>query len=236
MAFPLFRLDKRSIVEHNWRSGIERFKYKSMQDFSKEKAGKGPHHMDKEDFRILRLMGEIDRDGTYSQRELSKRLNISVGLVNTFMKRLVNKGYFKVKTMPRNRLKYFLTPEGLARKSRLTAEYLRYSVNFYKDIKHLILNKYHEMADKEVTKILFYGAGEVAELAYLYLQLTGIRLVGIIDEQKAGKNFFSHVISGLERVREDDWDMILVTLLDDSDGAIEALVSGGVDHHRIVTV
>jgi DNA-binding MarR family transcriptional regulator len=192
--------------------------------------------MDKEDFRILRLMGEVDQDGTYSQRELSKRLNISVGLVNTFMKRLVNKGYFKVKTMPRNRLKYFLTPEGLARKSRLTAEYLRYSVNFYKDIKHLILNKYYEMENKEVKKILFYGAGEVAELAYLYLQLTGVRLVGIIDEQKAGKNFFSHVISGLERVRQDDWDMILVTRLDDSDGAIETLVNGGVDYQRIATV
>jgi DNA-binding MarR family transcriptional regulator len=192
--------------------------------------------MDKEDFRILRLMGEIDRDGTYSQRELSKRLNISVGLVNTFMKRLVNKGYFKVKTMPRNRLKYFLTPEGLARKSRLTAEYLRYSVNFYRDIKHLILNTYHEMENKEVKQILFYGAGEVAELAYLYLQLTGIRLGGIIDEQKAGKNFFNHVISGLERVHQDDWDMILVTRLDDSDGAIETLLSGGVDHQRIATV
>jgi DNA-binding MarR family transcriptional regulator len=192
--------------------------------------------MDKEDFRVLRLMGELDRDGTYSQRELSKRLNISVGLVNTFMKRLVNKGYFKVKTMPRNRLKYFLTPEGLARKSRLTAEYLRYSVNFYRDIKYLILNKYHEMENKEVKKILFYGAGEVAELAYLYLQLTGIRLAGIVDEQKADRNFFSYAISGLERVREDDWDMILVTRLDDSDGAIETLVNSGVDHPRIATL
>jgi DNA-binding MarR family transcriptional regulator len=51
-------------------------------------------------------MGELDRDGNSSQRELSQRLNISVGLVNAFLKRLVNKGYFKVRTMPRNRLKY----------------------------------------------------------------------------------------------------------------------------------
>ena len=80
--------------------------------------------MDKEDLHVLRLMGEIDRNGNYSQRELSSRLNISLGLVNTFLKRLVNKGYFKVKTMPRNRVKYFLTPEGLARKStgKTTAE------------------------------------------------------------------------------------------------------------------
>ena len=47
--------------------------------------------MDKEDLHVLRLMGEIDRNGNYSQRELSSRLNISLGLVNTFLKRLVTR-------------------------------------------------------------------------------------------------------------------------------------------------
>ncbi len=134
-------------------------------------------------------MGELDRDGNSSQRELSQRLNISVGLVNTFLKRLVNKGYFKVKTMPRNRLKYFLTPEGLARKSRLTAEYLRYSINFYRDVKELLLGKFSEMESNQVSKVLFFGAGEVAEMAYLYLQLTRLELVGLIDDQKKRKEF-----------------------------------------------
>ena len=169
--------------------------------------------MHKEDLHILRLMGEIDRVDNQSQRELSKSLNISLGLVNTFLKRLVNKGYFKAKTMPRNRVKYFLTPEGLARKSRLTAEYLRYSVNFYKDIKYLILNKYSEMENKSVSSILFFGAGEVAELAYLYLQLTGIRLVGIIDEKQEGKSFFGFKITDFERLRQSDRDKIILTRL-----------------------
>jgi len=71
--------------------------------------------MDKQNIHMLRLMGEIEQDGSSSQRELSRRLNLSLGLVNTFIKRLVSKGYFKVKTMPKNRVKYFLTPEGLAR-------------------------------------------------------------------------------------------------------------------------
>ena len=146
--------------------------------------------MEKEDLQILRLMAEIDRNGDHSQRELSRRLNISLGLVNTFLKRLVNKGYFKVKTMPRNRVKYFLTPEGLARKSRLTVEYLRFSMNFYKDIKSLLLKKFKEMEHNQVRSVLFFGAGEVAELAYLYLQLTGLRLVGIVDDERKDDNFF----------------------------------------------
>jgi DNA-binding MarR family transcriptional regulator len=192
--------------------------------------------MEKEDLHILRLMGEVDRDGNSSQRELSQRLDISVGLVNTFLKRLVNKGYFKVKTMPRNRVKYFLTPEGLARKARLTADYLRYSVNFYKDIKTLLLDKYAEMEKDGVNSILFFGAGEVADLAYLYLQLTPIYLAGIIDDSKKGKSFFGHEIAGIEGTGQADWDMILVTRLDHIEKTIDMLVEAGVDRNRIATI
>jgi DNA-binding MarR family transcriptional regulator len=192
--------------------------------------------MDKEDLHILRLMGEIDRDGNHSQRELSRRMNISLGLVNTFLKRLVNKGYFKVKTMPKNRVKYFLTPEGLARKSKLTAEYLRYSVSFYRDIKNLLLNKYKEMENDDVKSILFFGAGEVAELAYLYLQLTSIRLAGIIDEAQRGKSFFDHKIAGFDRLQQADWDRVLLTRLEGADHDIKKLMGNWVNRDRIAAI
>lgn len=192
--------------------------------------------MDKEDLHILRLMGEIDRNGDYTQRELSHRLNLSLGLINTFLKRLVNKGYFKVSTMPRNRVKYFLTPKGLSRKSRLTAEYLRYSVNFYRDIKKLLLSKYNQMEKNNVSSVLFYGAGEVAELAYLYLQLTDIRLAGIVDDEMNGKSFFGLTIAKPERIQEMDWDMLLLTRLEDTDEDIKNLLERGIDPERIATI
>ena len=192
--------------------------------------------MEKEDLHILRLMGEIDRNGNHSQRELSRRLNISLGLVNTFLKRLVHKGYFKVKTMPRNRVKYFLTPAGLARKSRLTVEYLQYSVNFYKDIKNLLLNKFMAMEKDNVISLLFYGAGEVAELAYLYLQQTNIRLAGIVDENQNGENFFGLKIVGPENIRQMDWDIILLTRLEDTDQDIKGLLERGINPERIATI
>ena len=192
--------------------------------------------MDKEDLHILRLMGEIDRDGDHSQRELSRRLNLSLGLVNTFLKRLVNKGYFKVTTLPKNRLKYFLTPEGLARKSKLTVEYLRYSMNFYKDIKHLLLKTYQEMEANKVRSILFWGAGEVAELAYLYLQQTNIQLAGIIDDEKQGRRFFDFKIEQSHRVRQMEWDMIFVTRLEDIDEEIKRILKSGIGRERISTL
>jgi DNA-binding MarR family transcriptional regulator len=185
---------------------------------------------------MLRLMGELDRDGGSSQRELSQRLNLSLGLVNTFLRRLVGKGYFKVKTLPRNRLKYFLTPEGLARKTRLTAEYLRFSVNFYKDIKQLLLSKFKELETKQVKRVVFFGAGEVAELAYLYLQLSRLELVGVIDEIEIEKDFFGVRIKGLEALAEKDWDVILLTRLENTEVSIRKLEQSGIGPDRIATI
>ena len=192
--------------------------------------------MDKEDIHTLRLMGEIERDSSTSQRELSRRLNLSLGLVNTFLKRLVNKGYFKIKTMPRNRVKYFLTPEGLARKSKLTVEYLQYSVNFYREIKNLLLNKYEEMEKNRLNSILFFGAGEVADLAYLYLQVTDLKLVGIVDDGQNGNDFFEFKINYFDRLNQQDWDVVLLTRLDDPERDIARLIEKGVSPDRITTL
>jgi DNA-binding MarR family transcriptional regulator len=192
--------------------------------------------MDKEDIHILRLMGEIERDGTYSQRELSRRLNLSLGLVNAFLKRLVNKGYFKVKTMPRNRARYFLTPQGLARKSKLTVDYLRYSVNFYREIKSLLISKFKTLEEKGQQSVLFFGAGEVAELAYLYLQLTNLRLAGIVDDKQEGDDFFDFKVEKLDRLNQADWNTVLLTRLDDTDRDVERLIESGVSPERIATL
>ena len=192
--------------------------------------------MEKEDIHVLRLMGEIEKDGSHSQRELSRRLNLSLGLVNTFLKRLVNKGYFKVKTMPKNRVKYFLTPKGLARKSRLTVEYLSYSIDFYKEVKKLLLSRYGEMEKKNLEKIIFFGAGEVAELAYLYLQPTRLRLKGIIDDKKEGDDFFGFTIEDMGLLEKEDWDVVLVTRLEDIERDIGYLSVHGIKSERIATL
>lgn len=192
--------------------------------------------MNKEDVHTLRLMGQIDRKGDYTQRELSHSLNLSLGLVNTCLRRLADRGYFRVETMPRHRVKYFLTPEGLARKSRLTVEYLRYSVDFQREIKKLLLGKYLEIGKNGVTSLLFYGAGEVAELAYLYLQLTNIRLTGIIDDTLSGQDFFGHRVAGLARLHRADWDKVLLTRLEDTEKDMKNLLERGIGLERIATI
>ena len=89
--------------------------------------------MNPQDLRTLHLLEEIERDNSPSQRQLAHRLDVSVGLVNSFVKRLASKGYFKITHIPKNRVKYLLTPKGAAEKTRLTYEYIKYSYGFYRD-------------------------------------------------------------------------------------------------------
>ena len=83
----------------------------------------------------LRMLDELDREPDITQRTLSDRLGIALGLVNKYIKRLARKGHIKATTIPRNRVKYMLTPKGFSEKVRLTYEYMHYSINYFKDVR-----------------------------------------------------------------------------------------------------
>ena len=73
----------------------------------------------KEDIQELKLMEEISKnEGITTQRELARNLKISLGMVNSFIKRILKKGYFKITTIPGQRARYLFTPKGLVEKSR----------------------------------------------------------------------------------------------------------------------
>ena len=76
--------------------------------------------MDLEAQRDLAILNEIEGGAEVTQRGLAGKLGIALGLTNLYLKRLARKGYIKVTTIPRNRVKYLVTPKGFAEKTRLT--------------------------------------------------------------------------------------------------------------------
>src|ERR1700757_4599773 len=91
--------------------------------------------MDLQDQRDLHLLDEVARNDRVTQRSLSKSLGVALGLTNLYLKRLARKGYIKITTIPSHRIKYLLTPRGMAEKSRLTYLYMQYSLLFYRDMR-----------------------------------------------------------------------------------------------------
>ena len=88
--------------------------------------------MDKDGQRALFVLQEVEQNPILTQRALSQKLGVALGLTNLYLKRLVRKGHIKITTFPKNRIRYLLTPRGIKEKSRLTYEYLQYSLTYYR--------------------------------------------------------------------------------------------------------
>lgn len=163
------------------------------------------------DINTLRILEEIDSKETPSQRDIARKIDISLGLVNSFIKRLARKGYFKIVNIPGNRVKYILTPKGAAEKTRLTYQYVQYSYYFYKDARKKLKNLFAVLSEQNVKRIAFYGATELAEIAFLSLQETSITLVAIFDADNAGGSFLNSKIEHPDRLSEFSYDRLLFT-------------------------
>ncbi|HPA15865.1 MAG TPA: winged helix-turn-helix transcriptional regulator [Desulfobacterales bacterium] len=190
--------------------------------------------MDHQNFRTLQILEEIENSYGTSQRELAGKLNVSLGLVNSFMKRLAHKGYLKVTTIPKNRVKYILTPKGAAEKTRLTYHYIQYSFQFYRRARKKLRLLFQDLANQSVHSLIFYGAGELAEIAYVSLQETPIKLKAVSDDQKIGERFFGHIIIDPAGLTELSFDRILITDVDSSDTALESLLNKGFSSEKVV--
>jgi DNA-binding MarR family transcriptional regulator len=191
--------------------------------------------VDKQEIRTLRILEEIEKDNTISQRTLSQRIDISVGLVNRFIKRLVEKGYFKATTIPSHRVKYILTPKGIAEKTRLTYEYLRYSLRFYREIKESLQEVLEEIIKDGVETVILYGSGEIAELAILFSKVGKVEIAGLVDDEGGGRCLDMKVYD-LSKIADLDFDAILILHTKEVVERVAVLDNMGIEKRNIYTL
>src|SRR2546425_8996444 len=141
------------------------------------------------DLEILTAIGE----GTpLTQRALSERLGVALGLTNLYLKRLAHKGYIKIVEFPkkpaaRKRLRYLVTPKGLAEKGRLTYEHMAYALNLYRRTRQTLRDSLGQLEATEMKRIALFGAGDAAELAYLTLREFGLEPVGVFADEAGAR-------------------------------------------------
>jgi DNA-binding MarR family transcriptional regulator len=129
----------------------------------------------------LDLLDAVSDEGAISQRSLADRLGVALGLTNAVLKRCVKKGLLKVRQVPARRFAYYLTPQGFAEKSRLTAEYLSYSLQFYREARSEYTEVLRYCETRNWTRVALVGATDLAEIASLAARETQIDVIGILD-------------------------------------------------------
>jgi DNA-binding MarR family transcriptional regulator len=192
--------------------------------------------MEKDERYTLEILSRIEENGRITQPEIAGLLGISLGLTNAFIKRIARKGYIKLTTIPRDRAKYLLTPQGIAEKSRLTLTYLQYSISFYKQAKQTISGAYAALEQEGVKDIVFYGIGEIAEIAYILLQQKQMRLTGVIDESHAGSVFMKRNVGTDADLSRMSFDKIIITSFEAPDDIIMKLTHLEIPEDKILSL
>jgi len=192
--------------------------------------------MDPQDIRSLQFLEEIDNNHSPTQRDLAKRLNISLGLVNSFIKRLAKKGYIKITTIPRNRVRYILTPKGFAEKSRLTYHFIQYSFYFYKRALRNLQDLLNKLEKRGVKKVVFYGANDLAEIASISLKASDIELSGVVDDLKEGEKFLGHTVKSIAELNQLEFDRIIIATVNSKEAIHNKLLQEKVLGEKILTL
>jgi DNA-binding MarR family transcriptional regulator len=164
-----------------------------------------------EQHKSLQILNELSADDSLTQRDLSSRLDIALGLVNSYIKNLVSKGFITVKSIPPRRYAYFLTPKGFTEKTRLTYDLLQDYTRIYREARGGLKELFSELRADGVKRVAFAGADEVAEIAYITLQEMDMELSGVVDEELAGREFFGRDIMPISGIREMKYDCVVVT-------------------------
>jgi len=185
--------------------------------------------------RDLILLTELERDGAVTQRSLATKLGVALGLTNLYLKRLARKGYVKVTTIPSSRIRYLLTPQGFAEKSRLTYLYMQYSLSHYRDMRGRLRDTLSRATGSGVKRVVIFGTSEFAEMAYLSLREMELTLVGFIDEGQA-ESFLSYPVRRPSVLNEWEFDAVLLADIERSQQHRETLAQHHVPNGKVLAL
>ncbi len=133
----------------------------------------------------LRALEEIEKNPRISQRELSSRLGVALGITNSLLKTLARKGLIKIRGKNNRSLSYHLTHTGVLAKSALAMKWTLNTIDFYRQTRFDVAEKMAKMAAKGARSIIIYGLAELSEIAMIVASEVGLEVVGVVDGEAA---------------------------------------------------
>src|SRR4030043_138774 len=100
------------------------------------------------EIRDLRILEELEKNPIVSQRELSHRFGIALGVTNACLRRMARKGWIRIRDLNPRKIGYYLTPKGMIEKTRPTIHLISFRVQHYSELKKAIAGRLLEMQRK----------------------------------------------------------------------------------------
>jgi DNA-binding MarR family transcriptional regulator len=189
--------------------------------------------MNPEARRELDLLEELSNDSQVTQRRLADKLGIALGLTNLYLKRMVRKGYVKCVNGRANRLLYVITPSGMAEKTRLTYEFMEYSLRLYRGARGRVREVLEPFSRLDRLSVAIYGTGEAAEVTYLCLRELHVQPTAIFDAE-GGTTFLNTPVLSIVQHESVPFDVLILATFDTPAPLIATLESHGVAREKLV--
>ena len=196
--------------------------------------------MERRGQRDLEILTAIGEGRPLTQRDLSQRLGVALGLTNLYLKRLARKGLIKISEFPRKpgpgqRLRYVLTGKGFSEKTRLSYAYIVHSLDLYRRAREALRERLSQLSDGGVKRVALYGTGEAAELAYLTLREFGLEPVGVFTREGGGQ-FLGFPVRAVHELSEAEADGLVLATFEPSEPQMAELVRLGFPTSKILTL
>jgi DNA-binding MarR family transcriptional regulator len=186
--------------------------------------------------RELRLLSEVSEDPEATQRVLSQRVGIALGLTNLLLRKLVQRGYVKVSKADWKRRIYSLTPDGFSHVLRLTVSYVSRSLESYKEIRKTLRKELAVLALNSESSVAIYGVGDFAELVYLGLREIGIDEIGIYSRNaQTGETFLGMPVRDADSLDLLNYDRVIIAYLNGAGNLPDNLHKDGANALKVVT-
>jgi len=178
-----------------------------------------------QEIRELNLLQELEKNPIVSQRELSHKFGIALGVTNACLKRMARRGWIRITNLDHHKIGYYLTPKGFTEKANLTLHLLSWTVQHYSTLKEIIGRKLLEMENSGVKRIVFYGISDEMEIAYITLHGVNLKLIGIVEDQEKinRAEILGFEVKDLRQIETLKPDAILITSLTGLDERKERL-------------
>jgi len=190
--------------------------------------------------RDLEILTAVGEGRPLTQRLLAQRLGVALGLANLYLKRLASKGLIKISEFPqkpsaRKRLRYVLTPKGILEKSRLTYEYMSYSLGIYRRTRETLREALGHLHSRGLKRVAFYRPGEAAELAYVTLKEFGLEPLAVFDRDEGGF-FLGFPVRPIVEVAEAEFDAIVIATFERPEPDLTELTRLGIPREKLLTL
>ena len=140
---------------------------------------------------------EIKDNPSLSQRSLAHKLNISLGLTNAILQNLIYRGWVKAQKMTGRKILYLITPKGMVQATNFIYDRVRETQHYYQYAKDLLTTHFANLYDKGTRRAAVYGTGQLAEITYLSLLDSPLKLHSILTDDSSKKKFLGHEVLNL---------------------------------------